>query len=180
VRLAPSAPSEYAVTTVAAGAEMARRIRLRGSDGDDVVAEVDGRRLRATVARSGADEWWVRVAEVTHALRWLSPLRVPAATVSAPGFEHDSANGRRAAAVRRPGAVEAPMPGLVVAVLAEAGREVVAGEPVAVLEAMKVQQTIRAPHAGLVEAVHVSAGEQVRAGAALLDIRQPATAERGS
>nr|WP_246456363.1 biotin carboxylase N-terminal domain-containing protein [Nocardioides mesophilus] len=65
------------------------------------------------------------------------------------------------------GSLLAPMPGSVVAVTVAVGAAVVAGQPVLVLEAMKMQHTVTAPHAGTVSALAVTTGDQVSAGAVL-------------
>ena len=57
--------------------------------------------------------------------------------------------------------VRAPMPGLVLRVLVAPGDEVEAGQGVAVLEAMKMENELKAPASGTVEAVHASAGDAV-------------------
>ena len=62
------------------------------------------------------------------------------------------------------GSLLAPMPGSVIAVRASAGDTVVAGQPVVVLEAMKMQHTITAPHDGVLTELPVSVGSQVGAG----------------
>ena len=62
----------------------------------------------------------------------------------------------------------APMPGTVVAVEAAPGAEVEAGAVLMVIEAMKVEHTIRAPAAGRVEAVHYRVGDAVEEGAPLV------------
>ena len=59
------------------------------------------------------------------------------------------------------GSLLAPMPGTVVAVAVEAG------QPVLVLEAMKMQHTVSAPHAGVVAEISVEAGTQVASGEVL-------------
>ena len=64
--------------------------------------------------------------------------------------------------------VGAPMPGLVVRVLAAAGEEVVAGQKLFTLEAMKMETTIYAEHAGRVAEVLAQPGTQVEAGDLLL------------
>jgi acetyl/propionyl-CoA carboxylase alpha subunit len=66
------------------------------------------------------------------------------------------------------GSLTAPMPGAVVRVLVELGTEVVAGQPLVVLEAMKMEHTVAAPAAGTVTAVSVTAGQQVDAGTVLV------------
>ncbi|CUR58329.1 putative acetyl/propionyl-CoA carboxylase, alpha subunit [metagenome] len=65
------------------------------------------------------------------------------------------------------GSLLAPMPGTVVAVKVEAGREVVAGDVVLVLEAMKMQHTVTAPHDGTVTEINVEPGAQVASGEVL-------------
>ncbi len=68
-------------------------------------------------------------------------------------------------------ALRAPIPGLVVKVLVAPGQEVVEGEPLLILEAMKMENELRAPHAGIVHEVRVAAGAQVALGQVLAGIR---------
>jgi biotin carboxyl carrier protein len=77
--------------------------------------------------------------------------------------ERDQRRSKRRAAVEERGEAEltSPMPGVVVAVLVEAGQEVRTGEGLLILEAMKMENEIRAPRTGVVEAVHVSPGQRV-------------------
>jgi len=65
------------------------------------------------------------------------------------------------------GSLLAPMPGLVRRVLVEVGAAVTAGQPLLVLEAMKMEQTVAAPAAGVVAELRAKAGEQVAAGQVL-------------
>jgi biotin carboxyl carrier protein len=65
-----------------------------------------------------------------------------------------------------------PMPGKVVRVLAAAGDEVVPGQGIVVVEAMKMQNEVKAPRAGRVVAVRASAGTTVAAGDVLVTIDQ--------
>ena len=67
------------------------------------------------------------------------------------------------------GGLTAPMPGKVVALLAQAGQKVDKGTPLLILEAMKMEHTITAPAAGTVKAFCYAAGEQVSDGAALVE-----------
>jgi acetyl/propionyl-CoA carboxylase alpha subunit/acetyl-CoA carboxylase carboxyltransferase component len=66
------------------------------------------------------------------------------------------------------GVVRAPAPAVVVAVRVEPGDEVEAGQPVAVLESMKMETAVRAPFAGRVREVRAAVNSQVDAGAPLL------------
>ena len=67
------------------------------------------------------------------------------------------------------GRLTAPMPGKVVAFLAKAGDQVKRGQPLAVIEAMKMEHTLNAPSDGTVKALRFAAGEQVAEGEALLE-----------
>ncbi|WP_435258584.1 biotin carboxylase N-terminal domain-containing protein [Thioclava sp. FR2] len=62
----------------------------------------------------------------------------------------------------------APMPGLVKAVMVDVGQSVGAGDPLCILEAMKMEHTLRAARDGVVAEVLVSEGSQIEAGAALV------------
>jgi propionyl-CoA carboxylase alpha chain len=62
------------------------------------------------------------------------------------------------------GSLLAPMPGLVLRVLANVGATVAAGQPLVVLEAMKMEQTVTAPADGVLAELRAKAGEQVAAG----------------
>ena len=77
------------------------------------------------------------------------------------------------AAARGGGPVAAVMPGVVVSVLVEEGQAVAEGEPLLVLEAMKMQNEIAAPGAGVVERVHVEPGRAVAAGEILVTLGAP-------
>jgi 3-methylcrotonyl-CoA carboxylase alpha subunit len=65
-------------------------------------------------------------------------------------------------------AISAPMPGIVKLIQVRPGDTVVKGQPLAVMEAMKMELTLSASRAGVVESVQVSEGEQVSAGAVLV------------
>ena len=70
------------------------------------------------------------------------------------------------------GSLLAPMPGTVVSVAVEAGQQVEAGQPVLVLEAMKMQHTVSAPHSGVVSEIDVKPGQQVAAGEVLAVVEE--------
>ena len=66
------------------------------------------------------------------------------------------------------GRLTAPMPGKVVAFLAKAGDKVVAGQALAVMEAMKMEHTIASPRDGTVAELLYGVGDQVAEGGELL------------
>jgi acetyl-CoA/propionyl-CoA carboxylase biotin carboxyl carrier protein len=70
--------------------------------------------------------------------------------------------GAGAAAGLADGVVRAPMPGTVVAALAEAGQQVSAGQPLVIVEAMKMEHTVTAPADGVVAELTVKPGQPVR------------------
>ena len=71
------------------------------------------------------------------------------------------------------GHLMAPMSGAIVAVLVKPGERVEANAPLVVLEAMKMEHTIRAPAAGIVRSVNCAVGERVSEGADLVDLDDP-------
>jgi propionyl-CoA carboxylase alpha chain len=109
----------------------------------EVVFEDDGHRVRRRVVSDGG----------ATGARWHVDGLV---LVEEPRFPE-------AVAAAVAGGLTAPMPGKVVKVLVEAGQDVAAGAALLVLEAMKMEQTVRAPTDGVVAALHVSTGEQVEA-----------------
>ncbi|MBO9522667.1 MAG: ATP-grasp domain-containing protein [Nocardioidaceae bacterium] len=108
-----------------------------------VVLEVDGVRIAHDVAISG-DVVHVDSARGAASYRLVPRFTDPADQVSA-------------------GSLLAPMPGTVIAVAAESGSTVEAGQTLLVLEAMKMQHSISAPGDGVVE-IAVAVGQQVAAG----------------
>ena len=70
----------------------------------------------------------------------------------------------------RAGSLVAPMPGAVLRVLVEPGAEVVAGQALLTMEAMKMEHTVVAPAAGVVAEVLVRAGQQLDSGQPLVRI----------
>jgi biotin carboxyl carrier protein len=68
-----------------------------------------------------------------------------------------------------PQPVKAPMPGLIVRIDVNVGDQVVAGQGVAAMEAMKMENELRAPAAGKVKAVHATVGQAVEKGALLVE-----------
>ena len=68
------------------------------------------------------------------------------------------------------GTLTAPMPGLVVQVLVAEGEAVEEGQPLLVIESMKMQMQIRSPLAGRVTCLPVAPGQQVNKGQALAQV----------
>src|SRR5438552_8601910 len=67
--------------------------------------------------------------------------------------------GGRARARQHDHSLEAPMPGLVLKVLFQPGQRVRKGQPVVILEAMKMEHAVVAPRDGIVESVNWREGD---------------------
>ena len=101
-----------------------------------------------------------------------APAAAPAAPAQAPAPAPTPAPAP-AAAPAASGAgkpVTSPLPGVIVEISVKVGDSVKAGQQVAVLEAMKMENAIEADHAGTVTAVHVNKGDSVLEGVPIVTI----------
>jgi acetyl/propionyl-CoA carboxylase alpha subunit len=138
-----------------------------------VIAEVDGRPVEVVIpALEGPLERieWVlvdgRPYEINFdgELRWIrSYLGVHVLAVR----DQAVSNGMPRS---RDGRVKAPIPGKITRVLAREGEQVQAGDPLVILEAMKMENEIRAPRDGILGQFQVAPGEGVTAGQVLVEI----------
>jgi len=111
--------------------------------------EVDGRRFSVRL--------WVPADQVG--------APAPAATGSPQATSRPRRSGGGAKSTSAgPGAVAAPMQGTIVKVLVEEGAKVTAGQPICVLEAMKMENNITSPADGIVTSLSVAAGDSVSSG----------------
>lgn len=90
-----------------------------------------------------------------------------AAPAAAPAAQAAPAPAAPAGAAK---VVEAPLPGVIIEISVKEGQAVKAGQKVAVLEAMKMENEIQAECDGTVTAIHVSKGDQVVEGSKLISI----------
>ena len=125
---------------------------VRGTLGDDgeLHAQLGDRRVRAAVV-AAAERRWVFFEGRSWPLSLVDLLHVG-------GGGDDVQAGLRA-----------PMPGKVIAVVAQIGATVEKGAPLLVLEAMKMEHTISAPRKGVVKAIHFAPGDQVSDGVELVE-----------
>ena len=105
---------------------------------------------RASVAWSGRD-LDVTTPRGHLKLQWIDPFAGKAADVAAAGR------------------IVAPMPGTVTRILAKAGTDLPRGAPLIVLEAMKMEHTLRAPSNGRLKALRCAVGDFVQEGTELAD-----------
>ena len=128
--------------------------------GDDGTVLVDGIAydvaLEGETATVGSESYAVQVSGLATAP--LAPSLVPSGPAAPPAAEASA------------GAVLAIMPGKIVRVMVEPGQQVEEGQPVCVLEAMKMENELRARQGGTVRAVHVKPGDDVEKDQVLLEI----------
>lgn len=67
--------------------------------------------------------------------------------------------------------VTSPLPGVIVDIKVQTGDSINAGQEVAVLEAMKMENSIEAPCSGIVADIEVSKGDSVLEGAVIMTIK---------
>ena len=119
--------------------------------GEELLAEIDGTRQRLRAIRRG-ETLYLQWRGELHAITRFDPI----AAVEASHAQH--------------GGLSAPMNGSIVRVLVEPGQTVEAGAALVVLEAMKMEHSIRAPQAGTVKALYCREGEMVSEGAVLVEL----------
>ena len=159
-------------------AERVLRVHLRRDEHDAWIAQVDG-----------GDERLVQIGSVHGALHWLRvgnarsellartvddgvELNLGGGGCTAEVIDEARARltsvaaGRGATHARRE--LKAPMPGLLVKLLTQPGDQVEAGQPLAVLQAMKMENELSLPRGGTVVSVHAEAGKTVEQGQVLV------------
>jgi len=72
--------------------------------------------------------------------------------------------------VKKSNDVKAPMPGLILSVNVVEGQEVIEGETLLILEAMKMENDISAPKNGIIKVIAVKSGETVEKGALMIEM----------
>ncbi|WP_300652884.1 acetyl/propionyl/methylcrotonyl-CoA carboxylase subunit alpha [Pseudomonas sp.] len=117
----------------------------------DTEVQPDALQRRLHAIRQG-DTLYLEWQGDLHAISQLDPI----AEVEASHSQH--------------GGLTAPMNGSIVRVLVETGQRVEAGAALVVLEAMKMEHSIRAPHAGTVKALYCGEGEMVSEGSVLVEL----------
>ncbi|MEB0079547.1 acetyl/propionyl/methylcrotonyl-CoA carboxylase subunit alpha [Pseudomonas sp. CCI3.2] len=122
--------------------------------GEQLVIEHDGVRHQHLAIRRG-DTLYLNWQGELHTIKRLDPI----AEVEASHTQQ--------------GGLTAPMNGSIVRVMVEVGQSVDIGAQLVVLEAMKMEHSVRAPHAGVVKAIYCVEGEMVSEGTALVELEDP-------
>jgi len=158
-----SGPQRVGYAAAGQPREVTYRIR-----GDRVDAEIDGVPLQALVRAATPDQVDLEIGGTRRVYR----VHQVGADVYVDAGDGSSALSEiprfgDPAKLAPAGSLLAPMPGLVLRVLAEPGAVVTAGQPLLVLEAMKMEQTVSAPADGVLAELRAKAGEQVSTGQVL-------------
>lgn len=141
------------------------RFKINGNEYNVAINSVDG--TNASVTVNGTD-YQVELENAPAAPVQAAPAAVPAA---APVQTAPAASAAPKPAASGAGkAVTSPLPGVIIAVKVNVGDSVKAGQEVAVLEAMKMENSIEATQDGTVTAIHVAKGDSVLEGAAIVTI----------
>jgi len=149
-------------------------LEIQPSHAGDIVVEVDGKTYHVQApngsVQNGASEWFIvegRPVEISidEGFSWVEtrwgtfPLKImDRAKMSAPPHIKD-------------GRVKAPIPGQVTHVAVRQGENVLAGQPLLILEAMKMENEIRAPKPGTIALINIKPGQRVALNELLLEIQ---------
>lgn len=147
--------------------------KINGKEYNVAIGEANGKMLSVNV--NGAD----------YEVELSSPLASVAAEAAQPSVANkkaDAPSGVPASSAPAPSAspapavsgaatkVTSPLPGVIVEVSVKEGQAVKAGQKVAVLEAMKMENEIPAAKDGVITAIHVGKGDSVLEGAPIVSI----------
>jgi acetyl/propionyl-CoA carboxylase alpha subunit len=177
-------------------AKLSAHAETRDEAFDDLSRALRATRVAGTTTNLGFLRWLVdhpvvRAGETTTAfLREHPPLSLPtvrrgswsgywrlnrdrdaAAPEPAPAPTVESAV-HAADGAHETSALVAPMPGVVISVLAGEGDRVEPRQPLVVLEAMKMETPLLSPYEAVVKRVHVAEGERVAGGALLVELEE--------
>lgn len=138
------------------------KFKINGNEYNVDIHSVEGNIASVTV--NGKD-YQVELENAPAAPVQAVPVRNAAPAPAAP-----SAAAPKPAASGAGKPVTSPLPGVIIAVKVNVGDTVKAGQEVAVLEAMKMENSIEAIQDGTVTAVHVSKGDSILEGAPIVTI----------
>lgn len=136
------------------------KFKINGKDYAVTIGEAEGKMLSVNVNGASYE------VELENA-----PVQAPVQAAPAP--QAAAAPAPAAAPKTAAGAgekVNSPLPGVIIEVSVKEGQAVKAGQKVAVLEAMKMENEISAPKDGTVTAIHVNKGDSVLEGAPIVSI----------
>ena len=137
------------------------KFKINGKDYAVTIGEAEGKLLSVNV--NGANyQVELENAPVAAPVQASTPAAPAAvAPAAAPAAKAPAGAGEK---------VNSPLPGVIIEVSVKEGQRVKAGQKIAVLEAMKMENEIPAPKDGTITAIHVAKGDSVLEGAPLVTI----------
>jgi propionyl-CoA carboxylase alpha chain len=137
----------------------ALHLSMEYTPGDRLIeAEVDGAELAVKIAKTRTG-FKLTTRGASHAVRCLPAHIAPLADYMITKIPPDMSRF-----------LLCPMPGLMTAIHVVAGDKVEAGQPLAIVEAMKMENILRAEKSGVVKAVNAAAGESLAVDAVILEM----------
>ena len=149
-------------------------VEIVARDGGRILARIDGREISAELESDG--EGGGTLALDGRRFRIASARRKDAILVAVGPRTFEFVRpeeGRRRALGLTTAEITAPMPGKVLRVLVKEGEAVTAGQPLVVLEAMKMETALAAESDAIVKRVPVAPGQMVDHGAVLIELSPP-------
>ncbi len=143
------------------------KFRINGNEYNVAVNSVSGNIADVTVNGKNYQ------VEMDNVQAPAAPVQAAPAVTTAPAAPAQAAPAVQSAPKAAAGsgkAVKSPLPGVILSVNVNVGDAVKAGQVVAVLEAMKMENDIQAEHDGTVTAVSVAKGDSILEGAVIVTI----------
>lgn len=139
------------------------KFKINGNDYEVMVNSVEGNTADVTVNGTGYKVEMENAPAAPAAAPKSEPAAAPAPVAAAPAAPAAKAAGEGQT-------VTSPLPGVIIEVSVKEGQAVKAGQKVAVIEAMKMENEIQAPADGTVTAILVGKGDSVLEGAPVVKI----------
>ncbi len=145
---------------------------------DGYMAVIDGKQYAIDEFRQHDNLVVFRLDGILHHIRYARYKETIHIAVGGEHYSFDSAKDlktARGACAEKSDSVSSPMPGLVVKIPVKVGDHVTAGQTLAIVEAMKMQNELPAPRDGVVKKIRFHEGEQVDALQAIVDLEETET-----
>ncbi len=126
------------------------------------VFELDGRKVAVDVEQEAPNRFRVTLGERTVHVRYLPDADLVELEPPSPAPHASAVPSSPSKAKVVVYEVRAPIPGTIISVEVQPGQEVAYGDPLLVLEAMKMKNLIRAPRSGRIAEVLVQPGQSVK------------------
>ena len=150
------------------------RLHLEEKGANDILVSLGKKTYRVSVEFLGPDEVLLNIDGKVHNVIINSNSFSYSVYVGGKFFKIDKKSvsqilGKKGARPKKRD-IKTSMPGRIVKVFVQEGEKVKEGQPVLVLEAMKMQNEIKAPHSGIMTKINPRAGESVEAGTLLFTV----------